>query len=450
MRPLKGSLGLQEIALLEELETRGSHRVLKGIVKGMELDDFQTYTLAKCIIAKSVLVSLDTGTGKTIIAIGLMNYLKAVYGKEFHMVYICEKNNLSQTVKKIEEGSNLTCISMTGEKESVAEAVKYKNPMNYDVIIFTYQALESMEVVKFFIKNKDSFVGIIVDESHNLGNEETVLSRAVSGMCRWVKYRTFLTATPLTTKLEQSVNQLKILDDAMVQDVRRFVNKYAVRDTESGQITGYKNLEQFRVEFRYRYVNYTRDMLGMRGNYNIQVADCEPTEYQMECSKEKIKSDMSGEHMRVLVKMLEKYKDEGKKGLIYINIDYNKDIAMSVLQEEGFRLEMLDGRVPHWRRDEIRGRYNNGEFDFLITNLTRGSDLPSDYIIFYELTNDIKQMIGRAERGLEGTDLDVVFLVVRGTKEEGYFRENIYKNAILLRDAMGKDVSEIERARLLI
>ena len=98
------------------------------------------------------------------------------------------------------------------------------------------------------------------------------------------------------------------------------------------------------------------------------------------------------------------------------------------------------------QKEKVHKQFLNNEFDVLITNITTGKDLPCDYVIFYELTFDYKQMIGRGERGLDGVDLDVLFIITDSVYEMRFFYANVYQRGILLEKLCGKDLPELHGA----
>ena len=94
----------------------------------------------------------------------------------------------------------------------------------------------------------------------------------------------------------------------------------------------------------------------------------------------------------------------------------------------------------------VHQQFLNKELDVLITNVTTGKDLPCDYIIFYELTFDYKQMLGRGERGLEGVALDVRFILTDTLAEMQFFYLNVYQRGLLLEKLCDKDLPELHGA----
>lgn len=55
-------------------------------------------------------------------------------------------------------------------------------------------------------------------------------------------------------------------------------------------------------------------------------------------------------------------------------------------------------------------------------------------------------MIGRGERGLDGVDLDVLFIITDSVYEMRFFYANVYQRGILLEKLCGKDLPELHGA----
>lgn len=149
-----------------------------------------------------------------------------------------------------------------------------------------------------------------------------------------------------------------------------------------------------------------------------------------------------------LVEILSLYKQQGKRGVIYANRNVLKRALQKILSDSGFTVEILDGSLTatQKKKDAVHKHFLDNELDVLITNITTGKDLPCDFIIFYELTFDYKQMVGRGERGLEGKNLDIYFILTDSLYEMRYFYANVYQRGLLLERLCGKDMPELHVA----
>jgi superfamily II DNA or RNA helicase len=439
--------------MLRTLASRRDAQSISHCVKGKTLAWFENFCVAYSLIVQRCIISLDTGLGKTLVASGIINIVRN-NNPNAKWLFVCQASSLGTITDNLSNylyssricSSNATSMSVY-ENFIVGEA-KFS-----DVLVVTYEGLRSRVINQYLYLHKKEFTGIVVDESHLISNGSSMTSQLLQGLCNWSKYCIFLTATPLRTGLDQFVNQIYMLDRAMFTgvDLESFCNSYKVFN-EKGQVVRYNNLDQLRKLFMFRYVSFTRAEVGLAGKRSPVVLWCKPLpEYKgirkMEVFS-KILGDKDGPALKMLVRAVINEVRRGRKGLIYVNRNDNKEMIKSTFDSLGIKSEIFDG--THTYNEALKGKvqpaFNRGEYDVLITNIATSKDLSCDYICFYELTVDFKQMVGRGERGLAGHDLDIIFILVRGTPEIEYFYDNIYERGLLLQDLCAKDVSELEAA----
>ena len=167
--------------------------------------------------------------------------------------------------------------------------------------------------------------------------------------------------------------------------------------------------------------------------------------------KHLLKTPLGSDAFDKTIRLVNRLKSEGKKGLVYANINEIKEELWKGLASQGLKVEVIDGTVSDkGDRPKVIESFTRGEIDVIVTNITTGLDLDCDYIIFYELTVNIKQMIGRAERGLKGNNIELYFFVVLNSCEEDYFLENVYNKSVLLRELFDKDNDELEKVKEIL
>ena len=138
------------------------------------------------------------------------------------------------------------------------------------------------------------------------------------------------------------------------------------------------------------------------------------------------------------------------KGLIYVNLGVVREFLFEELQKAGIRVACVYGKTTLKERKEIQKKFENGELDVIITSVTTSLDLECDYIIFYEFTVDVYQMIGRADRGLKNKRLDIFFIITAKTGEADYFLNNIYERSLLIRKVFRMEPNIVEKLRQLL
>lgn len=445
------TLRQNEIQLLSSLFSRKSLHLLDHCVKGItELADFQTVSIAFAVITKACLLNIDTGLGKTLISAGVINILRALKPK-LKWVYICPCSNLSTTATKLDSylfNANLTFCDSTESK--ILNTFFTRKAANSDVLVLSYEAIVKSEVESFLFRNRDIYQGIILDESQMLSNLTSHTSRLISAILNTACYKILLSATPLRVSIEQVVNQIYMIDRMMFSqcNMESFLNEFRV--WSNNEIVGYKNLDELKFLLMPRMLSFSRSDLDIRGDYFPQVELCRSGLDRNASIQDVIafKANSFSSTMKKLIALLTNYKRMGKRGLIYANRNVLKTAIYKSLADTNIRTDILDGShtVTQQSKEKVHKTFLAGELDVLITNISMGKDLPCDYIIFYELSFDYKQMIGRGERGLSGTDLDVIFVLTDSEYEVRFFYRNVFQRCVLLEKLCGKDMPELHDA----
>ena len=424
---------------LKLLCERGSMKSLKNIINIFELDDFQTFTLASAFILEKAVISLDTGLGKTLISGGLIN-LDESKGK---WLFVCKNNNLMQTAIKL---NNIlydrTVQFCSGGLESIRNVI---DGATGDVILITYDALNNLEMLNYLFDKRKLFSGIIIDESHNIGNKGSNRSEVLKHMMKKsFRYQYLLTATPLSINPFQIINQINMIDSDTVPDPEALAIRHTV--FSNGKAVGFKDLDELYDTIQMRYISFTRKELGLKGNYHLKLwlekYDSSFGRINKPDLLKAVKSESDNECLMRVVDLVKQYCDEGKVGLIYANLSVYKDLLYEALKDV-CPVCIIDGSVNATDKSKIQKDYNDGIYSVLISNIQEGQDLPSDFIIFYELTVKYKQFIGRGERGLKGNNMDIHFVLFKNSYEVDFFYNNVYKRSLLLETLCKKDVSEI-------
>ncbi|MEG2263476.1 MAG: SNF2-related protein [Clostridia bacterium] len=449
---MRATMTERQFALLYELYQRGSMNSLSNAVAEKELAVFQTVAVAHGVISESCLFNVDTGLGKTLIATGIINVLRKLK-PGLRWIFVCQCSNIRSTYQKLSEGlydSNVVYSDST--EDSILEIFFTRRAVTADVIILSYEAIVSPCVEEFLFKNRHIFKGIFIDESQLISNLNSHTSKLISAICNNCTFKYALTATPLRINIDQVINQIYMIDRRMFdgESLYTFSNQFKV--WTDGRVTGYQHLDELQQLLAPRMFSFTRSELGMRGNYKPIPVICDTHKQYKDIPKldqlKVVKSDVDGPALRMLASIVGQYIAQGKTGLIYSNLNIIKRTACQYLQDLGYRVGILDGTTTgtQAKKEKVHKAFLNGEYDVLITNITTGKDLPCDYIVFYEQTFDYKQMLGRGERGLKGSDLDIVFILCTDTYEIEFFYNNVYQRGLLLEELCGKDLSELRQA----
>lgn len=421
--------------LSEQILKLKSYKAIEQILDGLVLEDFQCVDILKLLHAKVGICIYDTGLGKTLIASALMKMLiNQVPSRKFIM--IVEKSQLIQTPKKITEMTGLSILKMTAESEDVDVKLFQKNFTKYQILMITKETLNNPVVMSQLYKHKNHYYGIVVDEAHKLSNFVNSKSAfMLRGMLRNFEFRLALTATPITT----DVSQLAYL--AHMFDWDRFP---AVKPLIQMMNNGTSLIEEC-PDF---FINRTRRDLGIISNYRTHLVMVEPHYHQIEDNSPRVTYVTKGPGAENQAYKLRNLILENKplRGLVYINQHAVRNWVLPFLENAGIKYACINGKTSTSNRAEIMEGFAKGDYDVVITSVTTALDLDCDYIIFYEFCTDIKQMMGRAQRGLNPKTLDLYFIFTRKTREIEYFMKYVYERSLTIQEVLRKDYSELIEA----
>lgn len=452
---LTPTVTIEQGKLICDLNDLGGLDSLQTAVKNKTLARFQTQSLAFAAVVEKCLISLDTGLGKTLVATGLMNVLSAMpenIGMKW--IVIVQNSNLVSTYNKIKDGLyNLEICYSDSINAKVVQMFTMENMNEYDVFVLSYEAIVNETMNDFLFNMRNVFNGIIVDESHTISNMTATGSKIIQYIMKCMKYRYMLTATPIRVNPNQIINQIYSLDEDMFSDVRldQYKRQFELKDT-TGKVVSYKDLDYLREDIFWRYIGATRADLGAKGDHTVRVILPEPKEEYLDVKKmdtfRDIKGDYGGPAMVALLQLVLDKKARGEIGVAYVNQNVTKQNVKRFLEEAGVSVGVLDGTFTNTneKKEEVHQAFSKGEYDILLTNITTGRDLQCNYLMFYEMTFDFQQFLGRGERGLTGNDMDVIFILVKDTEEITYFYENMLQRAEMLELIGKKDVEELKNA----
>lgn len=424
--------------LEQKLTRMHSFEAIKFVLDGIELHDLQCIDVMKMLYSKKAIVSYTTGLGKTVLAAAVMRLLwNEDPSRKF--IFLGKHDQLTQTPKKLESMCGRNVIATDASSDGLKRLEKDRF-LEYSVLFLTHEALVKDNFMNTLFKNRSEYCGVFIDEAHGLCNVGYARSASVlAGMCRQFEYCYALTATPITTSVKQ------MAELAHTVDMKRFPDSCRLaRDLTRGKF-GIEEAPCF-------FINRDREEFGSKAQYRgiVEFVDPLPTQ-KIACGGNSLFAVCKGKgaypQAHALVKLLLQRRKQ--KGLVYVNQHSVREWILPFLEEAGIRYECINGMTPMAKRAEIEQEFNTGNsLDVVITSVTTALDLDCDFVIFYEFTVDVKQMIGRAHRGLGDKVLDVIFVVTDDSGEIDYFYNNIFAISETIREILGKDYTELEQVDL--
>lgn len=423
--------------LIDEICKRNSYHALRDILNGVELVDLQCIDILKMLAQKKAVVIYPTGTGKTLLAAGVMKLLTRERPDSLFLMFV-KKDQVVQTPAKLKAFAGLSCIVTTADSKDLAKNFLPKNLEAYNVIMLTHDCLHNSLVLDAIYNIRDKITGVIIDEAHEYNNFNNASSANVlRSMVKRFEYVWSLTATPIVTDIMQLARISNLTDSTRYPDAKKLH-----RDLENGS---------FRIQYDEGFfINRNDKELGREGTPRGFIVAVEPTDYQRNANVGGVelfqicKGDGAIRQVLALEKLIKDNNAKKQRGLVYISQGTILHWVRTNLDEAGIRYACINGSTPLSERSIIEQKFARGDYDVILTSITTAVDLDCDYVVFYEFTVLVDQMIGRARRGLKPKELNVYFIITKESNEEDYFINNIAARCAVVRDILGKGNSAVE------
>lgn len=400
------------------------------------LHPIQCIDVMKMLARKRSMVVYDTGCGKTYIAAAVMRLLKNENPKRKFIMFV-KKDQLTQTPSKLERATGMTVIASAANAQSRAQLYS-SNFRKYDILMLTHDCLHNKQMLEHLFELRGEYCGMIIDEAHELNNFVSADSaHLLSAITKQFEYCYALTATPITTAIDQLVRLAAMIDAEHFGNITKFRTRLR-RDPSILQDMGSIFIVRGRADF------------GGKQDYRGRVHWVTPMAHQMVPCSSNIFMQFKGEgafkQLKALLDEIERYK--GKRGLIYINQHKIREWVLPYLVQNGVRVACINGYTKAAERKQIMEAFNRDRsLDVIITSVTTAVDLDCDYVIFYEFTTNVKQMIGRAHRGLGDKVLDIVYIITEDSEEVDFFMDNIWARCELTRNVLGQSCAGLDGVR---
>lgn len=406
---------------------------VKNICNGIELHDLQVEDVVKMAYQKRCLVTYATGLGKTILACAC---IKLLWTQDIsrRFIFMGMHDQLSQTPKKMENMLGVPVLALSADKKNVDILIKEGH--KYPIIFVTHDIVYSDRAMNYFFKERNSIDGIFVDEVHVFANVNHAQGASIlSGMSTQFEFFYGMTATPIISDVKQLTKLACMIDKTRFGDSQTLFGKI--------------NRGEFTIDDDPMFfINRTRAEFGSKAEYRGQVAWVDALPHQINSGGgfrmfEICKGPDAFPQRKKLVEICKSRQNQ--RGLIYINQHVVREWVIEAFEFEGINYACVNGHTSMQERAEIMRKFNEEKsLDVVITSVTTALDLDCNYVVFYEFTVEVKQMIGRAHRGLGDKVLDVIFVITNNSPEVEYFYNNIYKISMEVQNILHQDMSELE------
>lgn len=405
-----------------------SYNALEGILAEGKLIKYQAVDVLSMLYRKKSIVMYDTGMGKTYLAAGIIRCLLN-QDKNRKFLMIVKHKQLSSTPEKLRRAAGCNVLATAADEASVRKNVLSGEYKKYCVFMITNDCLNNNKVMSELFRSRNDYCAVIIDEAHNLNNSSGSSSaEMLSAICNGVEYCFALTATPIVSDKIQLARLACIVDPSKYKNPKRVAN-----DLTTGRLTLHDD--------PFFFISRSRKDFGVSVEIHGYVLFVRPQKNQLAASGSDLFQICKGDGAENQVSRLVDFIKErnGKKGLVYINQHSIRRWVLPKLDEAGIRYACINGHTNADADKAVLMQFNNtNSLDIVITSITESIDLDCDWVLFYEFTLNIAQMIGRAYRGFSNKVLDVYFMITEGTGEMEYFINNVYRRAEVIQSIIGK------------
>ena len=400
-----------------------SIQCLENVIPGIELSEFQNIGVQKMLLNKHMLLAFDTGLGKTYTYSVMVRALLNRNPEKKH-IFVIIHDSMEQAKRDV---SNLVAAPVEAFSAVFSELGRLARMWDrLSVVLVTYECFSDMEFIKFLYEHIEEVESFVTDEAHHAANwDSSNIAFIIRALCQFVPYRSELSATPITSDSKQYYRLMNVLDRSLSP----------------------RKDETFAGKYNDRYYAVNRGDYDLKGSYKTTVEIITPLPSQIGAIHGSIFKVLKGTgaipQVDALTRILKSRLREGKQCIVYVNFHDSREWIEQHLNAEHIGFVALHGRVvKSLERKAILESFSRREVQVLLTSVSESLNIDADVVIFYEFTTKLKQVMGRAHRGLDGKTLELVFMLTRDTMEINYFLKYIYSRSVTIQKLLGKDYSE--------
>lgn len=401
-----------------------------------EILEDQIEDIGKMFERKKLILNHETGTGKTMLALGVISLLLHRARMEQKKIIVTAPSNKMEGFKQDIKNSipAARVLSITGQAPDVRYILN--NIDNYDVIVTMPSLWSSFAWCKYVYENTNKFICSIYDEAAGIRDD------AYRIFCEFSKqqfeYSFLLNATPVkrSTELEKTYN--------LLYAVGAIDSTYTFRNFEKDMITlpvnignkrskdlhGVVDEDKFRRMFGDYIINRSKSDLGVEVQMDVNFHRCKMSKEQEEAIEDKNRKANSRKtylgkldnNTEILYNPVDLYPinpmtmEALGKSLQTVMYELNKETTnnivvfmqntdikyrfKSILDSMGIKNYVMDGSLNPAQKNATENEYNQSEKTVMITNLEKASSFQSaNVMIIYGFPEDIIQTTNRIVRG---------------------------------------------------
>lgn len=439
-----------------------------------ELRKYQTTGSAFMYMSPRSIIGDGVGLGKTAEIASLINYLKQT-NQLTRFLLAVETSALGQSQAELIRFTGLRIVALPSEAAKLKRVLAKTDWNNVDGIVIKHSCLRSDTFSKWLSLNIDEnglcriFNTFFLDESSVIKNLNTKTANYTRNICDICPRVHFMNATVFETNILDIYNQVDMLNPNLLPKRWRIEKEFCTFGRtsywtrENGKpkmnwkrdLTGYKNQEEFKQRLKLVYYGRCKQDIGMDMPHIHKVYEVEPSnEQSLALSKgyrymevlncPSLIEDLHLETNRTTVPKIDRLCNLleteliGSRVMVYCFHTEAQQAIANECRKLGRNPVILNGENKDEERWAIQTKFNNGEYDVIITNIMKSLNLfGGDACIFYSNTmtpSKMFQVAGRVDRNVDDSVKTFILLIYKGTDEYTHFMEVTKQRAKDARD----------------
>ena len=319
---------------------------------------YQEFGIKYLVKQERTILGDEMGLGKTIEALGAMVHLEATESASRFLV-VAPASVIYNWQHEIQDRTELTCHILHGKERD-------RNVANWNkdggIGVTSFSTLWSLDLD--FTEDIDL---LIVDEAHKVKNQSAERSQLTEKLANCSKRVCLMTGTPLENHVSEFVNLIRICDTAIATELL----------SNSEQQTAEQPAEKFRDEIAPVYLRRNQADVLTELPESIEIEEWVDLNADDRKHYDDVKArwniqdrrqaangtTSSSTKMRRLAELIETYREEGRKVIVFSNFINTLDLAAAVAGEHF----SIRGSVPAKKRMAICKQFNQSDgFQVLI------------------------------------------------------------------------------------
>lgn len=329
----------------------------------VNLRAYQEFGIKYLIHQRRTVLGDEMGLGKTIQAMGAAVHAKETEGAGAFLI-VAPASILGNWQREIESRTSIQCRMLHGAQRDF-NLRQWKLTGGFGLT--SYATLKSLHEIN--IARCDL---LIVDEAHYAKNPGAMRSRSVAQIAANAQRVVLMTGTPLENRVEEFINLIRICDRDMATQVGKglsFVSESDAQNFEKRVAPVYLRRNQTDVLTELPEVVENLEWVDMTpadwNRYEASLAD----RHIMGLRRAANGSDLTSSKMRRLKELVDQYRYENRKVVIFSFFKSTLDLAGEIAGT----FQRIDGGVPAAQRMRIVDDFNNSaHWQALVSQIDAG------------------------------------------------------------------------------